>query len=209
MVYQLLQDGQAAPSIIEHITDVGRDSNARSRQYGVITFGDGSLRIAAFTGSSIPTWAGDMQDIGFGVTVQGNTLADEEVVSAAMEAFIGRGDEDRTLMSDRLMRALAAGSAAGGDRRCNTGQVIQSAASAAIFVSRGGDEPYAARNIDMTDSGTPDAPWLAISVVETQFGPNPVLELNERYDMWRRTVTAVDPNGKLAATWGAIRNSAR
>jgi hypothetical protein len=38
----------------------------------------------------------------------------------------------------------------------------------------------------MTDQGTPNAPWLAISIAGERFGDNPLLELRLRYDRWRR-----------------------
>ena len=82
------------------------------------------------------------------------------------------------------MRALEAGSAAGGDSRCNNDQVKQTAATAFILVARGIDEPYATRIIGITDMGTADAPWLAISATESQFGPNPLIELRKLYDFW-------------------------
>jgi hypothetical protein len=59
---------------------------------------------------------------------------------------------------------------------------------AAILVARGGDEPYATEDIGMTDAGTPDAPWLALSVVTERLAENPLLEMRRQYDEWRRTV---------------------
>ena len=79
----------------------------------------------------------------------------------------------------------SAGSAAGGDSRCNNDQVEQTAATAFLLVARGIDEPYATRRIGITDMGTTDAPWLAISATESQFGPNPLIELRTLYNVWR------------------------
>jgi hypothetical protein len=62
------------------------------------------------------------------------------------------------------MRAIEAGSIAGGDVRCNQGSIRQTTSMAALLVAREGDAPYAAENIGMTDAGTPAAPWLALSV---------------------------------------------
>ena len=62
------------------------------------------------------------------------------------------------------MRALEAGSVAGGDVRCNNESVRQTASMAVILVARGGDSPYATASIGMTDAGTANAPWLALSV---------------------------------------------
>ena len=85
------------------------------------------------------------------------------------------------------MRALEAGSEAGGDVRCNKGSVQQTAASAFIIVAHGKDQPYAAADLGVTDQGTSRAPWLDLSVVEAQFGPNPVKDLRRKYDDWSKT----------------------
>jgi hypothetical protein len=84
------------------------------------------------------------------------------------------------------MRALEAGSAAGGDARCNNDQVTQTAATAVILVARGTDEPYATEDIAHTDAGMAKAPWLALSVAGPQFGANPLIELRQQYDEWRQ-----------------------
>jgi len=86
------------------------------------------------------------------------------------------------------MRAIEAGSIAGGDVRCNQGNVRQTTSMGAILVARGGDEPYAAESIGMTDAGTDNAPYLALSVMTERGAENPLLELRRQYDEWRRTV---------------------
>jgi hypothetical protein len=86
------------------------------------------------------------------------------------------------------MRAVEAGSIAGGDVRCNTASIRQTAATAMIVVARGTDPPYATERIGMSDQGTPTAPWLAISVTVGRGEDNPLLELRRRYDQWRRGI---------------------
>jgi uncharacterized Ntn-hydrolase superfamily protein len=149
----------------------------------VVTINDGVVRVAGFTGKEDMAWAGSQQDVEAGVTVQGNILASPEVVRNALAAFKSRGT-----MPERLMAALEAGSAAGGDIRCNNAKVRQTAASAFIIVAHGGDPTYAAADIGSTDSDKGKGPWLDISVVERQFGLNPVKELRRRFDQWRRNL---------------------
>jgi uncharacterized Ntn-hydrolase superfamily protein len=180
-VYELLRNGESSGEIIRRVTDRNYDNAVDDRQYGVVTMKNGGIQIDAFTGEEAMPWAGSQQDRGSGVTVQGNILASSQVVSSALRAF----QEDGSL-DDRLMRALEAGSAAGGDVRCNSGHVMQTATSAFILVAHGGDMPYAAVDLGTTDQGTAKAPWLDISVVEPQFGPNPVRELRRRYDERRK-----------------------
>lgn len=183
--YDLLQAGLPADDIIEQLSDLAGDALVDRRQYGVVTIGGGQVGAVAFTGEDNPDWAGSQQDVDSAVTVQGNTLASEAVVIEALQAFQRDDPQGHNALPDRLMRALEAGSAAGGDARCNNDQVQQTAATAVILVARGTDQPYAAEAIGLTDAGTPRAPWLAISVTEPIFGPNPILELRARHDLWR------------------------
>ena len=124
------------------------------------------------------------------VTVQGNVLEREAVVTGALAAFKTNDSRDRNTLADRLMRALEAGSAAGGDKRCNNAQVQQTAASAFILFARAKDPPYAARDLGVTDSGTKAAPWLDLSVTMPRYGANPVPELRKQYDTWRSSPAA-------------------
>ncbi len=184
-VFELLEADISADDIIAQVTDPSHDVHAANRQYGVVTMKDGAVTIEAFTGSENLVWAGDVQNPDMNVTVQGNILVSEAVVTAALQAFTDDQPGVNTL-PDRLMRALEAGSTAGGDSRCNNDEVEQTAATAFIAVTRGGDAPYATRRIGITDMGTDEAPWLALSVAEPQFGPNPLVELRTLYDQWRQ-----------------------
>lgn len=205
IVFQLLQEGHSAEDIIQHVSAPAYDADVRQRQYGVVTLSDGSVRAAAFTGEWNGDWAGSQQDIGMGVTVQGNILVGEAVVADAMDAFKRRDAHGYNALPDRLMRALEAGSSAGGDRRCNNNWVTQTAATAFILFARGGGQPYAARDFRITDMGTANAPWLAISVVKPKFGSNPLIELRELYDAWRENIVWVELQAKLATTWASIK----
>src|SRR5262249_27463521 len=102
----------------------------------------------------------------------------------ALVAF-NANDSRANALSDRLMRALEAGSAAGGDVRCNNERVKQTAAAAFILEARGGDKPYSAADLGVPDQDKKAAPWLALSVSEREFGPNPVMSLRKKYDVWR------------------------
>jgi uncharacterized Ntn-hydrolase superfamily protein len=112
---QGLTSEEAIAQVLEH--DEGRET----RQLGVVT-ADG--RAAVHTGAACLAWAGHR--VGDGYSVQGNILAGEDVVDAMEHAFI---DTDGTL-AERLVAALEAGQAAGGDAR---GQQ-----SAAVVVERSG-----------------------------------------------------------------------
>ncbi len=106
----------------EAIAAALRDDDAwETRQLGVVA-ADG--RAAARTGSDCLAWAGDR--VGDGYAVQGNILAGEAVVTEIERAFL----ETSGSLVERLVSALEAGQAAGGDAR---GQQ-----SAAIVVEKAG-----------------------------------------------------------------------
>jgi imidazolonepropionase-like amidohydrolase/uncharacterized Ntn-hydrolase superfamily protein len=181
--YDALRDGRGAQEIIDLV--VAEDSSTLRRQYGAVTVADGVVEIAGFTGDGTSDWAGIVSDLGMAVSAQGNTLVGERVVADALEAFVADDRAGRNTLADRLMRALEAGSKAGGDVRCNRDGITSTAATAMILVARGGDAPYAARDINVTDQGTNGGPWLAISEHSPREGPNPIPAVRRRFDAWR------------------------
>jgi uncharacterized Ntn-hydrolase superfamily protein len=118
----LLRQGMAPQDIIKKILadDPDKGLNGRpwpkaGRQFAVM---NAKGEFAAHTGSGATAWAGDKQ--GKYCTAQGNILAGPEVVSKMVEAFEGSEkseDGRRRHISLRLVAALEAGQAAGGDKR--------------------------------------------------------------------------------------------
>jgi uncharacterized Ntn-hydrolase superfamily protein len=197
-VFEALKEGLTAEEVIARAIDPAADSAIGGRQYGVVTMRNDTVRVAGFTGkpmldgsstSSGTRWAGVRADAKFGVSVQGNTLVSEAVVADGLARFKWEDPTGFNWMTDRLMRALEAGSWAGGDVRCNTPTSRQTAATAMIIAARGTDQPYATENLRMSDQGTPASPWLAISYTVARGADNPLLELRKRYDAWRQTAT--------------------
>ncbi|MGV3707230.1 MAG: DUF1028 domain-containing protein [Gemmatimonas sp.] len=194
-VFAALKEGLNAEDVIKRAADSTVDKNLNGRQYGVVTMKDGKVQTAGFTGRPMlagdtagsTRWAGVRANAARGVSVQGNTLVNAAVVENALAAYVWEDPTGFNKLSDRLLRALEAGSVAGGDVRCNNDSTRQTAATAMIVVARGTDQPYATEKIGMSDQGTPAAPWLAISTTVAKGGDNPLLELRRRYDAWRRT----------------------
>jgi len=128
----LMAQGLGAQDALDRLitADEGRDR----RQVGLA---DAQGRTATFTGTECPAWAGGL--VGAHFAAQGNIL----VSGATVEALARTFEEAQGELSDRLVAALAAGQAAGGDRR---GQQ-----SAAILVVRlqGGYGGYNDRYMDL------------------------------------------------------------
>ncbi len=101
-----LETGEAPDTAVPAMLET--DPTAEQRQLALV---DGRGRVAAHTGKRCLAWAGHRG--GEGYSCQGNILAGEGVVAAMAEAFEKAEGE----LSDRLLAALAAGEAAGGDRR--------------------------------------------------------------------------------------------
>ncbi len=119
------------------------DAGREERQVGFVDARGGA---ASFTGANCMDWAGGRTGDGF--AVQGNILASGDVVAALAETY-ARTEGD---LCDRLLAALLAGDAAGGDRRGKQ--------SAALLVVReaGGYEGRNDRYIDLRVDDHPEAP---------------------------------------------------
>ena len=109
----LLKAGMKPEAIIKAIWDSDPDPQPerwtkQGRQFAVI---DLKGNTATFTGPQATTWAGGKQ--GKFCTAQGNILAGPAVVEGRVKAF----EETKGHLSLRLMAALEAGQAAGGDTR--------------------------------------------------------------------------------------------
>lgn len=195
-VYTALKAGASADEVIRIVSDTNADTRLGNRQYGVVTMSGGKAQTAGFTGKPMldgdtagsKRWAGIRANAARGVSVQGNTLVSEAVVANALAAYVSEDPKGFNALPDRLLRALEAGSLAGGDMRCNTDTTRQTAATSMILVARGTDAAYATEKIGMSDQGTDKAPWLAISYTVPRGTENPLLELRRRYDVWRKSM---------------------
>ena len=117
----MLRAGYSAETARDSL--LASDPGRENRQLGVV---DATGRAASFTGSRCLVWAGDTTAAG--LSAQGNILAGPKVLSEMVRAYSESDGE----MAERLLAALHAAQAAGGDKR---GQQ-----SAAILVVRPSDE---------------------------------------------------------------------
>lgn len=150
----LLAAGKTPNEAIDEL--LADDDHRESRQLGII---DMQGRTAAFTGQDNGVFAGSRQ--GKHYTVQGNLLIGRQVIDAVADRFEvteGVGME----LADRLIAALEAGQAAGGDKRKGREQ------SAALLVA--GTNHHGVDDDHIVDT---------LQVAEH---PEPVGELRRQYD---------------------------
>lgn len=160
-ILDLLASGLSPDSALKRM--LAADTGAASRQVGVISV-DG--RSATHTGAGTTQWAGGRS--GRNYVTQGNLLVSGATIDAVASSFESSEGSPRHL-ADRLIDAIAAGQAAGGDARKGRSQ------SAAVVVA----DPRVGR------SRRPDKITANINVCEH---PEPVGELRRIYNTISQTL---------------------
>jgi len=148
---ELLAEGLSAEEALERLRE--NDAEDRLRQVAII---DGVGTVAVFTGEGAPAWSGHVA--GDGYSVQGNILVGEEVLKEMERAYVAAEGP----LARRLVEALKAGEAAGGDKRGKE--------SAALLVVRaaGGYQGKTDRSVD----------------IRVDDHAEPVAELERIYNLW-------------------------
>jgi uncharacterized Ntn-hydrolase superfamily protein len=131
---QLLREGVPAPDVVHLLTQA--DDGSAHRQVHVM---DAAGRFAAHTGAACVDWCGHLIRDGF--SVAGNMLAGPQVIEATAAAFAA----GTMPFPRRLIAALKAGEAAGGDKRGKQ--------SAALLIH--GEESYSDLDIRVDDHADP------------------------------------------------------
>ncbi len=103
----LMQQGKSGPDALDAV--LSRDAAKDLRQIGVV---DAKGRAAAWSGKSCTTWFGHIVEKH--CAVQGNMLLGESIIAEMAKAFRASACLD---LGERLLLALEAGQAAGGDKR--------------------------------------------------------------------------------------------
>src|SRR5271154_2383536 len=104
---KLLREGREPGDILK--TLIAADSGHASRQLHIM---DASGRIASHTGSDCVCWCGHVEGKGF--SIAGNMLAGAAVLDDTASAYAGG---EKLPFARRLIAAMRAGEAAGGDKR--------------------------------------------------------------------------------------------
>jgi uncharacterized Ntn-hydrolase superfamily protein len=132
---RLMEAGAPPQAIVPIFT--ARDDGHPQRQFHMI---DAQGRNAAFTGAQCVDWAGHL--LADGVSVAGNMLEGPQVVAETLRAYQAAMDKP---LAERLLIAMQAGEAAGGDKRGKQ--------SACLEVWR--DQDYAWLSIRADDDADP------------------------------------------------------
>lgn len=104
---ELLSGGLGASAVLERLKE--RDPEIELRQIAIVDARSGSV---AFSGSGCDGWYGHRT--GHDFAIAGNMLVSGATLDAMEASFLGDGEQP---LVERLLAALAAGQAAGGDKR--------------------------------------------------------------------------------------------
>ncbi|MEJ2291374.1 MAG: DUF1028 domain-containing protein [Deinococcales bacterium] len=149
---RMMAEGRSAAECIARFR--ATDAGIATRQVGIVSASGGS---ATHTGDACHDWAGGVAESG--LAAQGNILSGPGVLDALVRTFTGSSEP----FPERLLAALAAADAAGGDRRGRQ--------SAALLVV-GADKGY---------GGTSDR-WIDLRVDDR---PAPIPELRRLLELHR------------------------
>ena len=166
-----------------------QDANIEMRQFAIV---DLQGRMTGFSGQkNLPASLSRQQHVpGTGIyfSIQGNILASDEVVTAAMQAFTSAGGT----LADRVMAAMETADARGGDKRC-TCESKPVPAAAAACESKTSHVAYILRAeaTDKNGASFNDGQYaMYVAVTNDDIQPsenaNPVKTLRLRYDAWKK-----------------------
>lgn len=189
LVYREMKKGTPPAAIIEMLKN---DPSIARRQFGIVAIPNGGTITASNNRAGFNGSGNSRSSLYFGgqvgpdiyYQVQGNTLLGDQVVHLAALAFTRANGS----LADRVMAAMEAADANGGDHRCNCGSNPmefvpcdnKTAHVAYIAIAEKGDEPGVTHN---------DGKYHAyISVTDDNIkrgeSGNPVRTLRLRYDAW-------------------------
>lgn len=188
LIFRELRNGTAPTDILRLLRE---DPEIERRQFGIL---DLEGRAAGFSGSENSEASldvqGEIEAANIAFSIQGNILASDEVVHAAVRAF----REAEGTITDRVMAAMEAADAEGGDRRCTceTEPVTDAPCD-----SKNAHVAYllAADRDDPSGESFNDGDYaLYINVTDENIEPdenaNPVITLRTRYDAWKATAVS-------------------
>lgn len=175
------------PLTLVHRGFAETDPEHAHRQYGMV---DAAGHALTFTGEACHAWAGGRT--GDGYAVQGNLLVGRDVVDAVAETY----EATEGPLAERLVAALRAGDAAGGDSRGRQGAALL------VVRSGGGYGGHDDRHVDLrVDDDEHPVPRLAdlLDLHRLYFGvPDPSEVRAIEGELADRLLGALRAHGRLA-----------
>ena len=132
---KLLREGRSPREVIDAL--IATDDGREARQLHIM---DASSRIASHTGRECVDWCGHVEGNGF--SIAGNMLASAAVLDETAKAYVANA---KLPFPQRLIAAMHAGEAAGGDKRGKQ--------SAALLIH--GNEEWSELNLRVDDHTDP------------------------------------------------------
>ena len=169
---RLMAAGWTAPEALAQVLAMDHDKSHRQ-----VLLVDAAGRAAAHTGEKCHDWAGHI--VGGGYACAGNILVGAETVHALSETFKAA----RGALPERLVAALAAAQAAGGDRRGQQSAALRVARTAGGYGGR--DDTYVDLRVDDH--------------------PQPIAELGRILGLHRLYLTKSSPDELMAMGEGLVR----
>jgi uncharacterized Ntn-hydrolase superfamily protein len=186
LIFEEIQKGVEPARILDMLK---QDPAIETRQFAIV---DLQGRMAAFSGQkNLPASLSRQQQVpGTGIyfSIQGNILAGDDVVTAAMQSFV----DAKGSLADRVMAAMETADARGGDKRCTCESAPLPVATAACE-SKASHVAYilGAGAADRNGSAFNDGQYtMYVAVtnddIQPAENPNPVKTLRLRYDAWKK-----------------------
>jgi uncharacterized Ntn-hydrolase superfamily protein len=145
---RLLREGRAPREIVESL--IATDSGNASRQVHIM---DAKGRIAAYTGKDCVDWCGHLEGDSF--SIAGNMLAGGRVLDETAKAYVANAGMP---FARRMIAAMHAGQAAGGDKRGKQ--------SAALLIY--GEEEWSDLDLRVDDHADPLAELARLEAVSRE-----------------------------------------
>jgi uncharacterized Ntn-hydrolase superfamily protein len=183
LIFAEVQKGTPPDQILAMLKE---DERIESRQFGIL---DMQGRMAGFSGSGNQAVSidrqGEVPGTAIHYSIQGNILAGEAVITDAVKAFTSASGE----LTDRVMAAMEAADAAGGDKRCSCDRGPKIDAPCTAKTAHVAYILRADRDDKSGESYSDGQYALYLSVTDSDIKPdenaNPVKTLRMRYDRWK------------------------
>lgn len=192
LIWDELQLGTSPKQILSKLRN--SDSSHQSRQYGIV---DLKGREATFTGTQAGAWAGGVTGVSGTIhyAIQGNVLTGQPVVADAEAALLATPGD----LAEKLMAAMEAAQAVGGDGRCSCDpsdadrcgapppgfdpDSDKSAHVGFMIVARIGDTDG---NCNVSAGCSTGTYYMDHNVAgQDRNDPDPVLQMRTLFDQWR------------------------